>query len=192
MIINDIDGGVYNGDFIKNRFGYRLFGKDKVTPYGNVVAFRSAVSIKTPITTIEVKDAVNFALEIPNADNYCGSAVHMLFNTSLASIIGCKMTKDPIEIDGAGIRMFKEHTRKGIILQDGTISFNVMNNVNSASMLHTGIILDLEDDTTTSEFVPLELTDDACNVLMKEGCDMFYGLMTTIFQQASKSGILWQ
>ena len=40
-----IKQGVYDGNFIHNRFAYEQFRKE-VSPYGNIVAFRAPMYVK--------------------------------------------------------------------------------------------------------------------------------------------------
>ena len=70
MVIKE---GVYDGKLIHDRFAYKYFRK-KVSPTGNIVAFRAPMYVKDALIDLEdtlsddfihSQDAINFCWEIP-------------------------------------------------------------------------------------------------------------------------------
>lgn len=105
-----IEQPTYNGDLIHKRFAYRFFNKD-VSPYGNIVAFRSSMFVSDNLIDLEDSlskdyiysdDAINFCWEIPNLCPIGAVAFQRLLNTAIANILTI-FIKHPIQMKGDDI-----------------------------------------------------------------------------------------
>src|SRR4051812_17832453 len=115
MILTDVP--VYDGKLLHERFAYRIFGKDKILPIGNIVAFRAPmdVGIENMVDVedrinkdfIYSEDAMNFCWEIPNISDYAGVCFQRLFCTKVGSLLG-EFLNAKIEVDGDDIFVHQE------------------------------------------------------------------------------------
>lgn len=142
-----IDQQVYNGDLIHDRFAYKIFRK-KVSPYGNIVAFRAPMYVSDNLIDLEdtlandyiySEDAINFCWEIPNLCPLGAVAFQRLLNTAIGSIVGQATGKD-ITMEGDDIMVVDEF--KGSddkIRNKGKVSVSITYSKEGVALGHTGI-----------------------------------------------------
>ena len=142
-----IDQQVYNGDFIHERFAYKIFRKE-VTPYGNIVAFRAPMYVKDNLIDLEdtlsndyihSEDAINFCWEIPNLCPLGAVAFQRLFNTTIGSILSHAIERN-VNMEGDDIMVvdeFKGNDDK--VRSKGKASVSITYSKDGIALGHTGI-----------------------------------------------------
>jgi len=142
-----IDQQVYNGDFIHERFAYKVFRKE-VTPYGNIVAFRAPMDVSDNLIDLEdtlsndfihSEDAINFCWEIPNLCPIGAVSFQRLFNTAVGRILSDTIKKD-IVMDGDDIMVvdsFKGSDDE--VRGEGKVSVSITYSKENVALGHTGI-----------------------------------------------------
>ena len=142
-----IDQQVYDGDFIHERFAYKVFRKE-VTPYGNIVAFRAPMFVKDNLIDLEdtlsndyiySEDAINFCWEIPNLCPFGAVSFQRLLNTTIGSIVSQATGKD-ISMEGDDIMVIDEF--KGSddkVRNKGKVSVSITYSKDNVALGHTGI-----------------------------------------------------
>lgn len=142
-----IDQQVYDGDFIHERFAYKVFRKE-VTPYGNIVAFRAPMFVKDNLIDLEdtlsndyiySEDAINFCWEIPNLCPFGAVSFQRLLNTTIGSIVSQATGKD-ISMEGDDIMVIDEF--KGSddkVRSKGKVSVSITYSKDNVALGHTGI-----------------------------------------------------
>ena len=106
MILENIEK--YDGTYLHKRFAYDHF-KDKTHPIGNIIAFRSPISVdinnlvdKEHIIREEglySDDAINFCMEIPNISLFAGVCFQRIFNSCIGNILASEFLKCDVEIE---------------------------------------------------------------------------------------------
>jgi len=192
MILENIK--IYDGTYLHKRFAYDHF-LDKTQPVGNIIAFRSPISVsidklvdKANIIKEEglyADDAINFCLEIPNISLFAGVCFQRIFNTCIGNILASEFLKCDVEIDGAAIIIHKEIEEDGIIKTRGKASVSDVVLVDSAVLIHTGINVTSGKKAPATAF-STKLTDDECIMLMRKGIEFFYGVLHEIFVETTK------
>ena len=142
-----IDQQVYNGDFIHERFAYKVFRKE-VTPCGNIVAFRAPMDVSDNLIDLEdtlsndfihSEDAINFCWEIPNLCPIGAVSFQRLFNTAVGRILSDTIKKD-IVMDGDDIMVvdsFKGSDDE--VRGEGKVSVSITYSKENVALGHTGI-----------------------------------------------------
>jgi len=142
-----IDQQVYDGDFIHERFAYKVFRKE-VTPYGNIVAFRAPMDVSDNLIDLEdtlsndfihSEDAINFCWEIPNLCPIGAVSFQRLFNTAVGKILSDTIKKD-IVMDGDDIMVvdsFKGSDDE--VREQGKVSVSITYSKENVAIGHTGI-----------------------------------------------------
>jgi hypothetical protein len=142
-----IDQQVYDGDFIHERFAYKIFRKE-VTPYGNIVAFRAPMYVKDNLIDLEdtlsndyihSEDAINFCWEIPNLCPLGAVAFQRLFNTTIGSILSHAIERN-VNMEGDDIMVvdeFKGNDDK--VRSKGKASVSITYSKDGIALGHTGI-----------------------------------------------------
>ena len=139
MIIKE---GVYDGKLIHERFAYKYFRK-KVSPYGNIVAFRAPMYVKEELIDLEdtlsndyihSQDAINFCWEIPNLCPFGAVSFQRLFNTAIANILS-NIIKKPIVVDGDDLLVQDEFLGS----ESGKVSVSITYSKDNVAVGHTGI-----------------------------------------------------
>jgi len=192
MILENIK--IYDGTYLHKRFAYDHF-LDKTQPVGNIIAFRSPISVsidklvdKANIIKEEglyADDAINFCLEIPNISLFAGVCFQRIFNTCIGNILASEFLKCDVEIDGAAIIIHKEIEEDGIIKTRGKASVSDVVLVDGAVLIHTGINVTSGKKAPATAF-STKLSDDECIVLMRKGIEFFYGVLHEIFVETTK------
>lgn len=140
----------YDGKLIHSRFAYSFFKKE-VSPYGNIVAFRSPMTVVENLIDLEDSlskdyifsaDAINFCWEIPNLDPFGAVAFQRLFNTAVANILASYIKKgivmkgdDLMVIDDFVGSDNEKHT-------SGKASVSITYSKDNVAIGHTGINVD--------------------------------------------------
>jgi len=142
-----IDQQVYDGDFIHERFAYKVFRKE-VTPYGNIVAFRAPMFVKDNLIDLEdtlsndyiySEDAINFCWEIPNLCPFGAVSFQRLLNTTIGSIVSQATGKD-ISMEGDDIMVIDEFKGSDDKVRDkGKVSVSITYSKDNVALGHTGI-----------------------------------------------------
>jgi hypothetical protein len=142
-----IDQQVYNGDLIHERFAYKFF-KKKVSPVGNIVAFRAPMFVSDNLIDLEdllskdyiySEDAINFCWEIPNLCPLGAVAFQRLFNTAIGSIVG-QATGKGIAMEGDDIMVVDEFRGNDDKIRDqGKVSVSITYSKDNVALGHTGI-----------------------------------------------------
>ena len=142
-----IDQQVYNGDFIHERFAYKIFRKE-VTPYGNIVAFRAPMDVSDNLIDLEdtlsndfihSEDAINFCWEIPNLCPIGAVSFQRLFNTAVGKILSDTINKDVV-MDGDDIMVVDSFKGSDDEVRDeGKVSVSIMYSKENVALGHTGI-----------------------------------------------------
>lgn len=142
-----IDQQVYEGALIHERFAYKFF-KKKVSPVGNIVAFRAPMFVSDNLIDLEdvlskdyiySEDAINFCWEIPNLCPLGAVAFQRLFNTAIGSIVG-QATGKGISMEGDDIMVVDEFRGNDDKIRDqGKVSVSITYSKDNVALGHTGI-----------------------------------------------------
>ena len=142
-----IDQQVYNGDFIHDRFAYKVLRKE-VSPYGNIVAFRAPMDVSDNLIDLEdtlsndfihSEDAINFCWEIPNLCPIGAVAFQRLFNTAIGRILSDTIKKDVV-MDGDDIMVVDSFKGSDDEVRDeGKVSVSITYSKENVALGHTGI-----------------------------------------------------
>jgi hypothetical protein len=142
-----IDQQVYEGALIHERFAYKFF-KKKVSPVGNIVAFRAPMFVSDNLIDLEdllskdyiySEDAINFCWEIPNLCPLGAVAFQRLFNTAIGSIVG-QATGKGISMEGDDIMVVDEFRGNDDKVRDqGKVSVSITYSKDNVALGHTGI-----------------------------------------------------
>jgi len=142
-----IDQKVYDGDFIHDRFAYKVLRKE-VSPYGNIVAFRAPMDVSDNLIDLEdtlandfihSEDAINFCWEIPNLCPIGAVSFQRLFNTAVGRILSETISKD-IVMDGDDIMVVDDFKGSDGELRDkGKVSVSITYSKENVALGHTGI-----------------------------------------------------
>lgn len=142
-----IDQQVYEGALIHERFAYKFF-KKKVSPVGNIVAFRAPMFVSDNLIDLEdvlskdyiySEDAINFCWEIPNLCPLGAVAFQRLFNTAIGSIVG-QATGKGIAMEGDDIMVVDEFRGNDDKIRDqGKVSVSITYSKDNVALGHTGI-----------------------------------------------------
>tara|TARA_A100001515_G_scaffold17870_2_gene12996 strand:+ start:1159 stop:1740 length:582 start_codon:yes stop_codon:yes gene_type:complete len=175
-----IKQGVYDGNFIHNRFAYEQFRKE-VSPYGNIVAFRAPMYVKDALIDLEdtlsndfihSQDAVNFCWEIPGLCPLGAVSFQRLFNTAVANILAGYINKG-IVIDGDDLMVQDEFV--GIdnkVRQSGKVSVSITYSKDNVTLGHTGINITAGDKAPAFAYSS-NLSDNEVNDFMLNVIDYF-------------------
>mgnify|MGYP003632808288 FL=1 len=142
-----IKQSVYDGKLIHERFAYKFFRKE-VSPYGDIVAFRSPMYVKDALIDLEdslsddfihSQDAVNFCWEIPGMCPIGAVSFQRLLNTAIANILSGIIQK-PISVDGDDILVQDKFVGSDDKVRDaGKASVSITYSKNNVTIGHTGI-----------------------------------------------------
>lgn len=168
-----IDQQVYDGDFIHKRFAYEQFRK-KVSPFGNIVAFRAPMYVKENLIDLEdtltndyihSADSINFCWEIPNLCPFGAVAFQRLLNTSIAHILSEYLDK-PIAVDGDDLMVqdkFIGSDKK--VHEQGKVSVSITYSKDNVTLGHTGININAGDKAPGFAYSS-NLSDHSANEFM--------------------------
>jgi len=175
-----IKQGVYDGNFIHNRFAYEQFRKE-VSPYGNIVAFRAPMYVKDALIDLEdtlsddyihSQDAINFCWEIPGLCPFGAVSFQRLFNTAIANMLSRYIGKG-IVIDGDDLMVQDEFVGKDKkIRKSGKVSVSITYSKDNVALGHTGINI-IAGDKAPSFAYSSNLTEDQANEFMNNVIDYF-------------------
>jgi|TARA_R100000479_G_scaffold174623_1_gene123300 hypothetical protein len=175
-----IKQGVYDGNFIHNRFAYEQFRKE-VSPYGNIVAFRAPMYVKDALIDLEdtlsddyihSQDAINFCWEIPGLCPFGAVSFQRLFNTAIANMLSRYIEKG-IVIDGDDLMVQDEFVGKDKkIRKSGKVSVSITYSKDNVTLGHTGINI-IAGDKAPSFAYSSNLTEDQANEFMNNVIDYF-------------------
>ncbi len=187
MIVKNIS--CYNGKLLHSRFAYRLLGKDKILPTGNIIAFRAPmdVGIEGMIDVqdimakdwIKSEDAINFCWEIPNISGYAGVCFQRLFATVVGNILGRSITSQ-VEIDGDDILVHKEFTQGGVTQLCGKASVSISCVRCDAVLGHLGINVKAGAQAPAFAY-STNLSNEQVEKFMIECNNAFYAMTKDIF-----------
>ena len=192
MILENIEK--YDGTYLHKRFAYDHF-KDKTHPIGNIIAFRSPISvdIKNLVDKEHIireeglysDDAINFCMEIPNISLFAGVCFQRIFNSCIGNILASEFLKCDVEIDGSSIIIHKEIEENGIIKTKGKASVSDITLVNGAVLIYTGININAGKKAPAIAY-STRLSNDDSIILMRKGIEYFYGVLHEIFVETTK------
>jgi hypothetical protein len=175
-----IKQGVYDGNLIHKRFAYEYFRK-KVSPYGNIVAFRAPMYVKDALIDLEdtlsddfihSQDAINFCWEIPNLDPLGAVSFQRLFNTAIANILAT-IIKKPIVMDGDDLMVQDEFVgTDNKVRNSGKVSVSITYSKDSVSLGHTGINI-IAGDKAPGFAYSTNLTEQQVNYFITAVIDYF-------------------
>ena len=175
-----IKQGVYDGNFIHNRFAYEQFRKE-VSPYGNIVAFRAPMYVKDALIDLEdtlsddyihSQDAINFCWEIPGLCPFGAVSFQRLFNTAIANMLSRYIEKG-IVIDGDDLMVQDEFVGKDKKIRKlGKVSVSITYSKDNVTLGHTGINI-IAGDKAPSFAYSSNLTEDQANEFMNNVIDYF-------------------
>lgn len=175
-----IKQGVYDGNFIHNRFAYEQFRKE-VSPHGNIVAFRAPMYVKDALIDLEdtlsddyihSQDAINFCWEIPGLCPFGAVSFQRLFNTAIANMLSRYIEKG-IVIDGDDLMVQDEFVGKDKkIRKSGKVSVSITYSKDNVTLGHTGINI-IAGDKAPSFAYSSNLTEDQANEFMNNVIDYF-------------------
>jgi len=175
-----IKQGVYDGNFIHNRFAYEQFRKE-VSPYGNIVAFRAPMYVKDALIDLEdtlsndyihSQDAINFCWEIPGLCPFGAVSFQRLFNTAIANMLSRYIEKG-IVIDGDDLMVQDEFVGKDKkVRQSGKVSVSITYSKDNVTLGHTGINITAGDKAPSFAYSS-NLTEDQANEFMNNVIDYF-------------------
>ena len=175
-----IKQGVYDGNFIHNRFAYEQFRKD-VSPYGNIVAFRAPMYVKDALIDLEdtlsndfihSQDAINFCWEIPGLCPLGAVSFQRLFNTAIANMLS-RFIKKGIVIDGDDLMVQDEFVGTDEkVRKAGKVSVSITYSKDNVTLGHTGINI-IAGDKAPPFAYSSNLTDDQVNDFMLNVIDYF-------------------
>ena len=175
-----IKQGVYDGNFIHNRFAYEQFRKE-VSPYGNIVAFRAPMYVKDALIDLEdtlsndfihSQDAINFCWEIPGLCPLGAVSFQRLFNTAIANMLS-RFIKKGIVIDGDDLMVQDEFVGTDEkVRKAGKVSVSITYSKDNVTLGHTGINI-IAGDKAPPFAYSSNLTDDQVNDFMLNVIDYF-------------------
>ena len=175
-----IKQGVYDGNFIHNRFAYEQFRKE-VSPYGDIVAFRAPMYVKDALIDLEdtlsndyihSQDAINFCWEIPGLCPLGAVSFQRLFNTAIANMLSRYIEKG-IVIDGDDLMVQDEFVGKDKkVRQSGKVSVSITYSKDNVALGHTGINI-IAGDKAPPFAYSSKLTDDQVVEFMLNVIDYF-------------------
>lgn len=182
MILKNIE--IINEQFFDQKFANRLLSNQRTLRIGNIISFISPVDILID-KRYKSDNSINFCVEIPEISNYAGACFAELFTMQVASILGSRYIKDPIEIINSDIIIKKEHNNAGITQLDGVVSLKYIKNINGAMLIYLGLYNNAGDEAIPKAY-SLKLEDDVINKFMDDVNGGFYNLANGIFLQTSK------
>ena len=175
-----IKQGVYDGNFIHNRFAYEQFRKD-VSPYGNIVAFRAPMYVKDALIDLEdtlsndfihSQDAINFCWEIPGLCPFGAVSFQRLLNTAIANILSSYINKG-IMVDGDDLMVQDEFIGKDDKVRgSGKVSVSITYSKDNVALGHTGINI-IAGDKAPPFAYSSNLTDDQAYEFMSAVIEYF-------------------
>jgi hypothetical protein len=175
-----IKQGVYDGNFIHNRFAYEQFRKE-VSPYGDIVAFRAPMYVKDALIDLEdtlsndfihSQDAINFCWEIPGLCPLGAVSFQRLFNTAIANILSRYINKG-ILIDGDDLMVQDEFVGTDEkVRQSGKVSVSITYSKDNVTLGHTGINI-IAGDKAPPFAYSSNLTNDQTYEFMLNVIDYF-------------------
>jgi len=175
-----IKQGVYDGNFIHNRFAYEQFRKE-VSPYGDIVAFRAPMYVKDALIDLEdtlsndfihSQDAINFCWEIPGLCPLGAVSFQRLINTAIANMLSSYIKKG-IVIDGDDLMVQDEFIGTDEkVRKSGKVSVSITYSKDNITLGHTGINV-IAGDKAPPFAYSSNLTDDQVNNFMLNVIDYF-------------------
>lgn len=175
-----IKQGVYDGNFIHNRFAYEQFRKE-VSPYGDIVAFRAPMYVKDALIDLEdtlsndfihSQDAINFCWEIPGLCPLGAVSFQRLFNTAIANILSRYINKG-ILIDGDDLMVQDEFVGTDEkVRKSGKVSVSITYSKDNVTLGHTGINI-IAGDKAPPFAYSSNLTNDQTYEFMLNVIDYF-------------------
>jgi len=185
--LKDISGcPYYDGSVIHERFAYKFF-RDKVSPLGNIIAFRAPMEVTDNLIDLEDSlskdyiysdDAINFCLEIPKVDLFGGICFQRLFNAQCAHMLATQYVNKPVIIDGDDVLFdVNGETKKS--------SVSIAAEKNGAVLIHTAF--NIHAGTKAPDFAfSTELSDEQVEEFAKKVCEMFYSILFDVFKASTK------
>lgn len=188
-----IEQPLYNGDFIHKRFAYRFF-KDKTSPYGNIVAFRSPMFVSENLIDLEDSlnkdficsdDAVNFCWEIPNLCPLGAVAFQRHFNTVVANFLS-SFIKKSIEMRGDDIIVHDKFVGSDKKEQEsGKASVSITYSKDNVAIGHTGVNINAGKKAPGFAY-STGLSDEDAQEFMKRSIGFFEDLVQDIYIATTK------
>jgi len=185
---------VYDGSILQDRFAYEYF-RDKTMRVGNIIAFRAPMEVTEKYMVdkqdlidkdfIHSDDAINFCIEIPDISLFAGVCFQRLYCNMVGNILATKYLKANIEVDGDDIWVLKEHMQGGVVQPKGKASVSIAKSVNGAVLIHVGINVSAGKRAPAFAF-STNLTDEQCNMFMKDCIECFYSMIHDIFIATTK------
>tara|TARA_R110002020_G_scaffold205952_5_gene410666 strand:+ start:968 stop:1549 length:582 start_codon:yes stop_codon:yes gene_type:complete len=175
-----IKQGVYDGNFIHNRFAYEQFRKE-VSPYGNIVAFRAPMYVKDALIDLEdtlsndfihSQDAINFCWEIPGLCPLGAVSFQRLLNTAIANMLS-RYLNTGIVIDGDDLMVQDEFVGKDDkVRTSGKVSVSITYSKDNVTLGHTGINI-IAGDKAPAFAYSSNLSNDQAEEFMNNVIDYF-------------------
>lgn len=175
-----IEQPIYNGDLIHKRFAYRFFNKD-VSPYGNIVAFRSSMFVSDNLIDLEDSlskdyiysdDAINFCWEIPNLCPIGAVAFQRLFNAAIANILSHILNKS-IEMRGDDMMVYDRFIGSDKKEREvGKVSVSITYSKDNVAIGHTGVNINAGNKAPGFAYSS-KLTDEQAVNLMQASINYF-------------------
>ena len=175
-----IKQGVYDGNFIHNRFAYEQFRKE-VSPYGNIVAFRAPMYVKDALIDLEdtlsndfihSQDAINFCWEIPGLCPLGAVSFQRLLNTAIANMLS-RYLNSGIVIDGDDLMVQDEFVGKDDkVRTSGKVSVSITYSKDNVTLGHTGINI-VAGDKAPAFAYSSNLSNDQAEEFMNNVIDYF-------------------
>jgi len=175
-----IKQGVYDGKLIHERFAYKFFRK-KVSPYGNIVAFRAPMYVEDALIDLEdslsddyihSQDAINFCWEIPGLCPLGAVAFQRLFNTAVANILSSTIKKG-IMVDGDDIMIQDKFIgNDDKVREAGKVSVSITYSKDNVALGHTGINI-IAGDKAPGFAYSSDLSDEQVDYFINAVVDYF-------------------
>jgi hypothetical protein len=183
----------YEGSFLKSRFAYKYY-RDKVSPYGNIVAFRCPMKVSDNLIDLEDSltndfiisdDAINFCWEIPNLCPIGAVAFQRLFNTNVANIL-FKYIQKPISVKGDDIMVMDKFVAPdGSTQQHGKCSVSITYSKDNVAIGHLGINVDAGNGAPSFAY-STNMSNENVGLFMDDVCGLFNDIVKDIFKATTK------
>lgn len=184
----------YSGEQIHSRFAYKIL-RDKMSPTGDIFAFRAPMDVKTNLIDLEDKlnndyiwsdDALNFIWEIPNLCPIGAVAFQRLLCTQAAQHLS-EYIKKPIEVDGDDFMVHDSDgfLQRGLIQTKGKASVSITYSKENVAIGHMAINITAGDKAPNFAY-STKLTDERADTYMYGVCNTFYNMTKDIWIAANK------
>lgn len=183
--LHDIFGvGYYDGSQIHERFAYKVF-RDKVSPIGDIIAFRSPTVVEGNLIDLEDKlnkdyiysdDMINFCYELLPTNSFGGVCFQRLMCSVIAQEVH-RILGDTVELEGDDIWVGGD--------SKGKCSVSIVGEKNGAILGHTGINITAGPRAPSFAY-STKMTDKEAAEFMEAVCQVFESITRDIFVATTK------